>query len=130
MVNVGMGQDNMVEFGGIEHQLAVQFVGLETFALEHAAIEQNGLAAFCRDEMFAARHFARCAYKFDLHGEYGLDSTAPIWPVFRRIKSNQKDARSAHISSIALIFQKAIQSRVSQAIITTNVHLAVQQLSS
>ena len=41
MVDMGMGEDEVVNLLGVEAEVTVHGVGLEAFALIHAAVEQD-----------------------------------------------------------------------------------------
>ena len=67
MVHVGVGEDDGVDFLGVDHDVAVGGVGFEALALEHAAVQQYFLAVVGGDEVLAARHFLGRTDEFDFH---------------------------------------------------------------
>ena len=72
MVDMGMGENDVINRVGIEAQVAVHGICFEAFALEHAAIEQDLLASCSGDEVFAACYFAGRAEEFDFHKSESL----------------------------------------------------------
>ena len=58
MVDVRVGEDETVDVGGVESEFAVHTVSFETFALIHAAVEQDACLIGCGDEVLAAGDFA------------------------------------------------------------------------
>ena len=67
MVYVGVGEDDVVDFLRVDHDVAVGGIGFEALALEHAAVQQDFLAVVGGDEVLAARHFLGCTDEFDFH---------------------------------------------------------------
>ena len=68
VVNVGMGQDDVVDVLRFETEVAVGGIGLHAFALVHAAIKENAHAFFCGDEVLAAGNFLCSTEKLYFHG--------------------------------------------------------------
>jgi hypothetical protein len=67
-----MREEQIVNIFGVESQFAVSGIGLHTFALIHATIEQNGLARIGGDEVFATCHLPSSAKKLNEHNMEGL----------------------------------------------------------
>ena len=67
MVDVGVGEDDIVDFLGVDHDVTVGGVGFEALALEHTAVQQDFLAMVGSDEVLAARHFLGGTDEFDFH---------------------------------------------------------------
>ena len=67
VVDMGVGEDEVIDFGGVETKVAVHGVGFETFALIHSTVEQDFQALLCGDEVFAASHFASSTHKLQFH---------------------------------------------------------------
>ena len=67
MVDVGVGEDDIVDFLGVDHDVAVGRVGLEAFTLEHAAVQQDFLAVVGGYQVFTASHFLGGTDEFDFH---------------------------------------------------------------
>ena len=72
---MGVGEDDGIDFLGVDHDVTVGRVGFESLALEHAAVQEDFLAVVGGDEMLAARHFLGCTDEFDFHSLKSLDST-------------------------------------------------------
>jgi len=62
-----MAEDKIVNFSGIEAQIAVHGIGFQPFSLEHSAIKQNLYPFVCYDEMLTAGHLAGSSQKFYNH---------------------------------------------------------------
>ncbi len=75
MVNMGMRENDAIEFGGIEAQIAVRCIGLHSFSLVHTTIEEDRMSGIGSNQMFATRYFAGGSEKLYFHG-------------IRQIKSN------------------------------------------
>ena len=73
MVDVGVGEDDVVDFLGVDHDVAVHGIGFETLALEHAAVQEDFLAVVGGDEVLTARHFLGCTDEFDFHSPSEFD---------------------------------------------------------
>ena len=67
VVDMGMGEDDSVDFLWVDHDVAVGGVGLEAFTLEHTAVQEDFLAMVGGDEVLAARHFLGCTDEFNFH---------------------------------------------------------------
>ena len=67
VVDVGVGEDDIIKFLGIDHNVAVGRVGFKALALEHAAVQEDFLAVVGGDEVLAARHFLSRTDEFDFH---------------------------------------------------------------
>jgi hypothetical protein len=67
MVYVGVGEDDVVDFLGVDHDVTVGGIGFEALALEHAAVQQDFLTVVGGDEVLAARHFLGRTDEFDFH---------------------------------------------------------------
>ena len=67
VVDMGMGEDDGVDFLWVDHDVTVGGVGFEALALEHTAVQQDFLAMVGGDEVLAARHFLGCTDEFDFH---------------------------------------------------------------
>ena len=67
MVDVGMGEDDIIDFLGVDHDVTVGRVGLKALALEHTAVQQDFLAVVGGDEVLAARYFLGRTDEFDFH---------------------------------------------------------------
>lgn len=68
VVDVGMGEDDIVDVLRFETEVAVGGIGLHAFALVHAAIKENAHAFFCGDEVLAAGNFLCSTEKLYFHG--------------------------------------------------------------
>ena len=86
-----MGEDDVIHLLGINHRIAVGCVGLQAFALEHTAVEQDLLPVVCSDKVLTSSDFLGCTDKFDLHGK-------PIWIITTKIEIilNQAQKKSRH----------------------------------
>ena len=73
MVDMGVSEDDGVDFLRVDHDVAVGGVGLEAFTLEHTAVQQDFLAMVGGDEVLAARHFLGCTDEFDFHSPSEFD---------------------------------------------------------
>ena len=58
---MGMGKDNAVQGSRVESQITVVRVGLHTFTLVHAAIQEDRMAGIGGDQVLTTRHLACCA---------------------------------------------------------------------
>ena len=67
VVDMGVGEDDIIEFFGVDHDITVGRIGFKALALEHAAVQQDFLAMVGGDEVLAARHFLGCTDEFDFH---------------------------------------------------------------
>ena len=67
MVDMGVGEDDIVDFLGVDHNVAVGRIGFEAFTLEHTAVQEDFLAVVGGDEVLAARHFLGRTDEFDFH---------------------------------------------------------------
>ena len=67
MVDMGMAEHQIVNLFGVETQIAVHGIGLQTLALIHAAVEQNFQSAFGRYQVFATRHLTSGTHKLQFH---------------------------------------------------------------
>ena len=67
VVDVGVGEDDIVDFLGVDHDVAVRRISFEALTLEHTAVQQNLLAMVGSDEVLAARHFLGRTDEFDFH---------------------------------------------------------------
>lgn len=67
MVDVGVGDDNGVDFFRVDHDIAVGCVSLKALALEHAAVQQYFLAVVGGDKVLASSYFLCCTDEFDFH---------------------------------------------------------------
>ncbi len=67
VVDVGVSEDDVVDFFGVDHDVAVGGIGFEALALEHATIQEDFLSVVGGDEVLAARHFLGCTDEFDFH---------------------------------------------------------------
>src|SRR5690554_2055878 len=67
MIDVGVRQKNHVDRCGVEAQVAVPPPGVGFTPLVHAAIQKDAQPLFAFDEMFGARHGARCAFECYFH---------------------------------------------------------------
>ena len=72
MIDMGVGEDDGVDFFWVDHDVAVGGIGLETFTLEHTAIQEDLLAMVGGDEVLAARHFLGRTDEFDFHNNPNL----------------------------------------------------------
>ena len=61
VVYMRMGEHDTIECRRIETEVAVFCVRLHAFSLIHPAIQEDRVTRIGRDQMFASRHFARCA---------------------------------------------------------------------
>ncbi len=61
MVNMGMRKNQIVNLPGVEPEVAVHSVGLETLALVHSAVEQYFQSLFRRDKVLATCYLLRCS---------------------------------------------------------------------
>ena len=68
VVNMSMGEDDVIYFLRFDHRVAVRCIGLKAFALEHAAVEQYFLSVVGDYQVLAAGDFLRCTNEFDSHG--------------------------------------------------------------
>ena len=59
MVDMGMRENQVVDFLGVESKVAVHGVGLKTLALVHTTVEQYFQTFLGRDEVFATCHLTR-----------------------------------------------------------------------
>lgn len=67
VVNVSMGQDDVVDVFRFETEFAVGGVGLHAFALVHATVEQDTHARVGGNKMFAAGNFLCSTEKANFH---------------------------------------------------------------
>ena len=67
VVDMGVGEDDGVDFLRVDHDVAVGGVGFEAFTLEHTAVQEDFLAMVGGDEVLAARHFLGRTDEFDFH---------------------------------------------------------------
>ena len=67
VVDVSVGKNEVVDFGGVESEVAVHSIGFEAFALVHAAVEQYFQSFFCCNEVLAAGYFFGCTHEFQFH---------------------------------------------------------------
>ena len=67
MVDVGMGDDDGVDFFRVDHDVSVGGVSLKALALEHTAVQQYFLAVVGGDKVLASSYFLRCTDEFDFH---------------------------------------------------------------
>jgi len=67
MVNVGVRQDDMVNFGRLYARIPVFFVGGKALALKTATVEQDLLAGISSNQVFASGNFAGGPKEFDFH---------------------------------------------------------------
>ena len=72
MVDVRVGQYHVVNRLGVKAQVAVHGIGLQPFALVHAAVEQDALARPGRYQKLAAGHLAGGSDEFDFHNSLQL----------------------------------------------------------
>ena len=69
MVDVGVGQDDVIHVFGFDHGVTVGGIGIKTFALEHTAVEQNVLSVVGSDQVFATCDFLNSSNELYLHGK-------------------------------------------------------------
>ena len=67
VVDVCVGEDDIVDFLGVDHDVAVHGIGLKPLALEHAAVQQDFLAVVGGNQVLTARHLLGCTDEFDFH---------------------------------------------------------------
>ena len=67
VVDVSVGEDDIVDFFRVDHDVAVGGVGFQPLALEHATVQKDLLAVVGGDEVLAARHFLGRTDEFDFH---------------------------------------------------------------
>ena len=67
MVDMGVGEDEVVDFGRVEAEVAVHGVSLETLALVHATVEEDIESPLSGDEVLAARHLACGSQELQFH---------------------------------------------------------------
>lgn len=69
MVDVGVGQDDVIHVFGFDHGVTVGGIGIKTFALEHTAVEQNVLSVVGSDQVFATCDFLNSSNELYFHGK-------------------------------------------------------------
>ena len=67
MVDMSVSEDDIVDFLGVDHDVAVGRVGFEALALEHTAVQQDFLAVVGGYQVFTARNFLGGTDEFDFH---------------------------------------------------------------
>ena len=67
VVDMGVSEDDGIDFFRVDHDVAVGGVGFEAFTLEHTAVQEDFLAMVGGDEVLAARHFLGRTDEFDFH---------------------------------------------------------------
>lgn len=78
MVDVGMGEDDVVHRGRIDTGFTVFFVRSKPFSLKAAAIKQEFFAGWGCQEVFASRYFLCCTQKSDFHMNLCFLSTVKV----------------------------------------------------
>jgi len=67
MINVRVGQDEVINFCRVKSQVPVGGIGFEAFALEHPAVEKDGFTIFGCNEVLAPGDFTGGSDKLDFH---------------------------------------------------------------
>ena len=67
MVNMGMGQDQVINIFWVKSQFPVKTICLKSLTLVHSTIKNYSFTLLSYNKMFTARNFSGSSKKFNFH---------------------------------------------------------------